>query len=1063
MDTAQKCRSAEPAETLRVLCLAADPGDSALLCNLLKQTAYQPDVDFAGSAWELQDLLRRGRYDLVIAHPLPDWSVLDALQMLRHMRPGVPFIVVADAADEEVALECLGKGAADYVFKDRLARLPFAVKRALEGRTHVLGESTFETLEDAAAGLTTDGIVVKWNEAAERVYGYSAQEMVGQSLFLTVPPERAAQFQEILAALSRGERVEPYETVRVRKDGRRIYISVTISPVKDPDGRVTGIIALARDITQGRLVLDALLRSEERFRQLADNINEVFWVMDIEARQIVYVSPAYREIWGQTCESCSLVSWRDAIHPDDRVRAELAFERQLQGKPVDTEYRIVRPDGSIRWIRDRAFPVCDDRGDLIRIAGVAEDNTNWKLAEEALRKSESRFRRLVDSNIIGVFTANIDGRICDANDAFLEIHGYTREELESGMVRWDHPASPENTQVIQCAIQQLVTTGAMLPVEIEFIRKDGRCVPALFGLASLDDAKEQAVGFELDLTVRKQAEQALAKYLSDIEDAQVRIEEQGAQLAHQAEALALARDQAEAANRAKSQFLASMSHEIRTPLNALIGMTKLLLETELSGEQQRYAQVACTSGEILLALINDILDFSKIEARKLTLETIDFDLRAMLDDTVETLGSSARQKGLALTYTMAPETPSLVHGDPLRLRQILLNLVGNAIKFTHQGEVAIRVRLDHQDESAVTLRFAVADTGIGVSREGAEGLFSPFVQADGSTTRKYGGSGLGLAISKQLAELMGGEIGLESELGRGSTFWFTARMGKPTGSPARGTEFAARPSGGRSAKPSLITLSRADARVLVADDVSANQEVALAILAKLGCRADAVSNGAAALAAIEDVAYDLILMDCEMPEIDGYEATRRIRRQEALTGKPRMPILALTAHATSGDRAKCEESGMDDYLSKPIEPRRLAEAIEKWLPASQPARQPEPRETPLREEATGIFDHKELLERLMGDRRVAGIIVAGFLQDAPSQLRRLGERLQEGDVEGARRQAHMLKGAAATVSAGALRALAQQAEGHARAGQLEDAAGIWRRMDGELERLKTAVKDFGLV
>lgn len=1063
MDRPQKFRFAERAAGLRVLCLVSDPGDRFILQAVLNRSACKPGLDFAASAGEFQDFLSRGHYHLVLARPLADWPVLDALRMLRDTCAGVPFIVVADPADEEAAVECLNQGAADYVFKDRLARLPFAIERALDGRTHDLGAATFDTLEDAATAVAPDGTVMKWNQAAERLYGYSAQEMVGQSIFITVPLERTASLRETLAALSRGERVEPYDTVRIRKDGRRLCISVTISPIENPDGRVTGAIALARDITPQMLAEDALLRSEERFRQLAENINEVFWVMDVVARQIVYVSPAYQEIWGQTCESCSRTSWRDSIHPDDRPQADAAFERQLQGETVETEYRIVKPDGSVRWIRDRAFPVHDDLGKLVRIAGIAADNTDWKRAEEALRISESRFRRLVDSNIVGVFTASSTGRICDANDAFLEMHGYTREELEAGMVRWDRPASPESAQVIQFAIQQVRATGVMLPVEIEFDRKDGRRVPALFGLASLDDDKDRAVGFELDLSARRQAELVLARYLSDIEDAQVRIEEQAAQLAQQAEALALARDQAEAANRAKSQFLANISHEIRTPLNGVIGMTKLLLESGLTGEQHRYAEVAYSSGGILLALISDILDFSKIEARKLTLDTIDFDIRALLDDTVELLGVNARQKGLELTCTVAPETPSLVHGDPLRLHQILLNLVGNAIKFTNRGKVDIRVQVHHQDESSVTFRFAVSDTGIGISPDGAAALFSPFVQADGSITRKYGGTGLGLAISKQLAELMGGEIGLESELGRGSTFWFTARIAKPAGPAASQTGDAVGPSGGTSAKPFTNTVARAQARILVVDDVTINQKVAQAILAKLGCRADAVSSGAAALAATEDAAYDLILMDCGMPEMDGYEATRRLRERESQTGKPRIPIVALTAHASAGDRAKCVESGMDEYLRKPIDPRRLAATIDKWLPAAPPDSQPELKESPVSEEAACVFNKEELLGRLMGDRRVAGIIVAGFLQDAPSQLRRLGERLQEGDAEAIRRQAHRLKGAAATVSAGVLCALAHRVEEHARAGELEEAADAWRSMDGELERLRAAVDDFGLV
>ena len=511
--------------------------------------------------------------------------------------------------------------------------------------------------------------------------------------------------------------------------------------------------------------------------------------------------------------------------------------------------------------------------------------------------------------------------------------------------------------------------------------------------------------------------------------------------------------------------------------------------------------------------------------------------------------------------------------------------------------MAIRVRVDHEDESTVTLRFAVADTGIGIPPGRAEALFSPFVQADGSTTRKYGGTGLGLAISKQLAELMGGEIGVESEEGKGSTFWFTIAMEKQRGQtvpePAthadyegvkvlvvddnaanrmvvgallkswgcrssyaadgnsalvalrkadrladpfdialldmempgmNGRELARQiagdsrfshtallmmngskarcgvmsveefglagciskpvlesrlretldvalgrdrkkteqePAAERSVKPSSVTDTRARLRILVAEDIATNQEVALAILGKLGYPADAVGNGAAALAAIEKVPYDLILMDCEMPEMDGYEATRRIREQESAAGKSRIPILALTAHAISGDRGKCMQAGMDDYLSKPIEPRRLAEALEKWLPAQKPAGDPAAQQDPPPLQASGIFDEKELLGRLMGDRSIAGRIIAGFLQDAPYQLRRLRERLQEEDVEGARRQAHMLKGAAATVSAGALRAVAFEVEQAGQAGESKRAASLLPRLEEEFEQLKAVLRGLG--
>jgi signal transduction histidine kinase/HPt (histidine-containing phosphotransfer) domain-containing protein len=564
------------------------------------------------------------------------------------------------------------------------------------------------------------------------------------------------------------------------------------------------------------------------------------------------------------------------------------------------------------------------------------------------------------------------------------------------------------------------------------------------------------LGREFELSAgRDQLLDVLVSAFEDVVHLNQRYKDEIAQRRRAEAELLKAREAADAANRAKSDFLARMSHEIRTPMNGVLGMTELVLETPLTAQQHDYLSMVKSSADALLTVINDILDFSKVEAGKLELDAIDFSLRECLGDTLRLLTFRAAQKGLALTGHIAPDVPDDLVGDPGRLRQVIINLVGNALKFTERGEVAVSVSLvpgptspaedkgqgtRDKGQGTVALRFAVRDTGIGIPKEKHGLLFRSFSQADTSTARKYGGTGLGLAISARLVELMGGRIGIDSEVGRGSTFHFTATFGRSRGPKA------ARPAAG----PPPV--SRRPLRVLLADDNPINQQVATRMLEKAGHVAVVAGSGKEALAALERQPFDLVLMDVEMPEMSGFEATAVVREREKGTGR-HVPIIAMTAHALKGDREKCLAAGMDGYVAKPIQAHELLRAIAGVVPADAPAEAAAPERRP----ADEVLDRAAAVQCVGGDRRLLGEIVRLFAGQCPRWVADIRDAVARGDANRLRQAAHALKGAVGNFGARAAFAEAQRLEWMGRDGDLAAAAGACADLEKQLERLLPAL------
>jgi PAS domain S-box-containing protein len=545
-----------------------------------------------------------------------------------------------------------------------------------------------------------------------------------------------------------------------------------------------------------------------------------------------------------------------------------------------------RRDGSTIFVRESAKAILGKHGEVLYYDGIVEDITQRKWAQDALRASEERYRQLFERNLAGVFRATLEGKILDCNLACARVLGYgSREELLSVPLSelFAHPADGF------AARDLLLREKTLTNFDVGLKRKDGTVVWILNNVSLISNGASHFVeGTFIDISERRQAEQEMLK----------------------------AKEAAEAANRAKSDFLANMSHEIRTPLNGIMGMADLVLDTSLDPQQRDDLNTVKASANSLLGIVNDILDFSRIEARKLDMERVEFNLKDNVNETLKSFYLPASQKELELACHFHSGLPTTVVGDPGRLRQVLVNLIGNAIKFTERGKVVVRVEKLSETAEEVTLHCSVGDTGVGIPSDKQGAIFGAFVQADTSSTRRFGGTGLGLTIANHLVGLMGGRMWVESKVGKGSTFHFTVHLGL--------LEVPEECSAGCATV--ALKKARKRLRVLVAEDDPVGLLLAMRLLEQRGYWAVPAANGRQALAALEKEEFDLALMDVKMPDLDGFEATAAIREKERLTGT-HLPIIALTAHAMQGDRERCLAAGMDGYVTKPIQVEELFAAI----------------------------------------------------------------------------------------------------------------------------------------
>ncbi|MEE4356800.1 MAG: chemotaxis protein CheB [Desulfococcaceae bacterium] len=898
---------------------------------------------------------------------------------------------------------------------------------------HAFAASVIDSLSAHICVLDQDGIILQvnraWQNFADANSPTAGRYFLGWNYFDICQKAISGGFSEALlfmngiAEIQNGDREHFSMEYPCDSPAEQRWFLCHITRFYE-EGKLRFVVT-QENISARKYAEKALSESEKKYRTLVEKMPIPICFVNRQ-KEMSYINPCFTAFFGYPHEEVStLAKWSRRAYPDRKYRQQAKKRWKKAFKEAVRNYSDIRQEEYCVSCKNGEIRIVEIGGMVLESGFLAMfiDLTERKKAQKELEDALARIQAIFQTIPAHIIVTDTEYNIIDTNISGKVLRNLGFQDKSQIIGRKCYETHKKSNNICPgCNIRRCFQSGKqesrVSTLEEEMLLG----YPTKVFATPIRDKKGKIIGaVECSMDI------------SDLRDLEKRLRK--------------AKETAEIATSAKSEFLASMSHEIRTPMNVIIGMSRLIRETELTAQQREYADMVYESSEILLSLIEDILDFSKIEAGKIELEYIDFDLKTLLVKTAGMLKLKASEKGLLLQYRIPENIPPFVKGDPVRLRQVILNLVNNAVKFTEKGEITLEVSLERETDRRIKLRFSVTDTGIGIPADRLERLFRPFSQADSSISRKYGGTGLGLAISYNIVKLMDGRMTVESEAGKGSSFVFTACFEKSEGIPERAE-------GEKDSAASVSDLS--GLRILLAEDNAFNRRMAHIILKKSGLCVESAVNGKEAAAAVRKGNYDLVLMDIRMPVMDGLSATKRIRE----TGN-RIPVIALTANATAEDRAACMAVGMDDYISKPLDPIRLARVIRKHI-GERKESSPAPSETAEQEDFSSenilpgeipVIDFQELEKRLGRDEKLLGEIIRQLPAELSAYREKLQRALEKKDAAEAEAAAHSIKGLCANTSAKKMAETASRAEQAAKKGKTEVAAAAASELEHDLAAL----------